>query len=484
MAEFERDKDGNWPVRVRFGHGRAKRMVISGALSMPEAKARLARLREMGDIVSALPHDEAVEFLRDAALAEASELPDLFAVAKEQAARESGAAMAPDAKAVTFEDFAERWVSGELAKLYPGQRGLRIKASVRGDEAIFRVLKPVIGKVKLHLFSLADAHRAIRALPEMTEANRRHYRQFMNRVLNLAVYPAGIIKANPLPQGFVGSKPPSREKTYLYPVEDEQLLTGPAPFGRRLFYGFKGRTGLRLSEAMKLRVRHFDFRTGEMRVEKAITTTNKRGRKFVVRDDVWQALDILFGKADPDTPLFQPLGGRNPWEQFHRDLRASGCTRHALYEDTDTRQPIRVHDLRATFITLALLEGRDLGWIMLRTGHSTLENLRAYEREATHAKDMGLSQLGPLDELLGLRQKPNRKKYSGGDMRKSAGGIGGYGAGASALLGAPAEFTSSGGDAVHSNPRETIGLGPESKGPKADRGAPLAQVIPLRRRGR
>ena len=43
---------------------------------------------------------------------------------------------------------------------------------------------------------------------------------------------------------------------------------------------------------------------------------------------------------------------------FRVHLKLAGVTRPVLFETTAPRQRIRVHDLRATFVTLALANGR------------------------------------------------------------------------------------------------------------------------------
>ena len=58
-------------------------------------------------------------------------------------------------------------------------------------------------------------------------------------------------------------------------------------------------------------------------------------------------------------------------EQLRLDLKAAGVSRAVLYEQSATRQPVRVHDLRATFVTVSLANGKNEGWVMDRTGHTT-----------------------------------------------------------------------------------------------------------------
>jgi len=74
--------------------------------------------------------------------------------------------------------------------------------------------------------------------------------------------------------------------------------------------------------------------------------------------------------------------------------------RAELSERTATRRPIRVHDLRATFITLALAAGRSETWVMDRTGHTTSAMLNLYRRQARNAAELHLGELAPLNLAL------------------------------------------------------------------------------------
>jgi integrase len=55
---------------------------------------------------------------------------------------------------------------------------------------------------------------------------------------------------------------------------------------------------------------------------------------------------------------------------FREHLAGAGVTRPELFEQSGHRRPIRVHDLRATFVTLALAAGRSEAWVADRTGHT------------------------------------------------------------------------------------------------------------------
>jgi hypothetical protein len=71
-----------------------------------------------------------------------------------------------------------------------------------------------------------------------------------------------------------------------------------------------------------------------------------------------------------------------------------------LFERDETRQPIRLHDTRATFITIALANGRSEAWVQDRTGHRSSVMINRYRRAARTAAELGLGELAPLDRAI------------------------------------------------------------------------------------
>ena len=61
---------------------------------------------------------------------------------------------------------------------------------------------------------------------------------------------------------------------------------------------------------------------------------------------------------------------------------------------------IRVHDLRGTFVTLSLANGRTEAWVADRTGHRSSVMINRYRRAARTATEPGLGLLAPLNEAM------------------------------------------------------------------------------------
>jgi len=112
---------------------------------------------------------------------------------------------------------------------------------------------------------------------------------------------------------------------------------------------------------------------------------------FVLRLDLSQGPRWLRGKNwDPKTRHKNELC----------DLRTAGITRSELFERTASRQPIRLHDLRATFVTVSLANGKTEQWVMDRTGHKSSQMIALYARQARSWAELNLEPLLPLDTLL------------------------------------------------------------------------------------
>ncbi len=166
----------------------------------------------------------------------------------------------------TFREFAEHWTSGGLAREFPAH--VRVKRTA--DDDVSRLEKwvyPAIADLPLSRVGL-DHYDAILRAVSGSQATRRHVAQLIRRVLQLAVYPARLLTANPIPRGALPKKGAARAFPYLYPVEDAALLAcRDVPLPRRVIYGFLAREGMRTSEALALRWEQLDLERGTVSVE-------------------------------------------------------------------------------------------------------------------------------------------------------------------------------------------------------------------------
>lgn len=84
--------------------------------------------------------------------------------------------------------------------------------------------------------------------------------------------------------------------------------------------------------------------------------------------------------------------------QYREHLRAAGITRPVLFELSKSRQQIRLHDTRATFVTVSLANGKSEAWVQDRTGHKSSTMIAKYRRAARMAAEVGVGEFVRMDE--------------------------------------------------------------------------------------
>jgi hypothetical protein len=176
-----------------------------------------------------------------------------------------------------------------------------------------------------------------------------------------------------------------------------------AALGRRFYYGFTAREGGRKNAFRKLRVRN--IAAGMLRED---TNKTDEPRLAALEQDVALAIDLYLRWYRPDAKpgdyLFTTNGRPLPekmTEAFHADLKLAGGMREALFEDSDTRKPIRVYDLRATFVTIRLANRWSTSDVKDKTGHKSVQMIERYNRDggpvrALKARSKGLRDFVPL----------------------------------------------------------------------------------------
>ncbi len=411
-------KDGRWIARITLAK---KRVVVHLATCVTrddedKAKTRtelLARLA--GQLTAAGRGDVAMPLLDRAAGRDGKALSDVLEAAKRLCAGEA----APVSAAVTFADFAERWTSGALHARYPDH----VKDIDQDDnrERLAKYVLPLVGSVPLREFGIDQADAVMSALPPtLSRPTRRHVAQVMSRVLTLAAFPGRIIAQNPLPKGYLPQIGPGKAKAFLYPDEDARLMrTTSVELSSRVLYGFLAREGMRSqSEAGRLTWSDLDLVRGMLKLDE-----NKTGdpRAWALNPGVVRAMaeykrlrkpasenELVFVDADGEGLLDED--DSKIVDRFRRHLQEAGVARAELFERSQTRQRIRVHDLRATFVTLSLANGQTETWVADRTGHRSSVMINHYRRAARQVAELNLGMLMPLDEAIPeLRPSPTTK---------------------------------------------------------------------------
>jgi hypothetical protein len=81
---------------------------------------------------------------------------------------------------------------------------------------------------------------------------------------------------------------------------------------------------------------------------------------------------------------------------------AAGVRRPELHNATTEQITLRIHDLRGSFVTIALANRRSESWVEDRTWHRSSQMLAQYKRATRTAAELSLGDLTPLDAALGL----------------------------------------------------------------------------------
>jgi integrase len=306
----------------------------------------------------------------------------------------------------TFRDFATQWTNGELAKRFPDH--VRTKKTAEHD--VYRLdahIYPVVGDIPIARFRTEDAELVMRSLPpELAAGSRRQVAQLLHRVLKLAAYPARLIERSPLPKGFLPKPSAKKAQQWLYPEEDLRLLRCvDVPLRHRVLYGFLAREGMRRSEAMRLCWSDIDMTRGTVTLDENKTDDPRAwvlDHGVVTALERWRKLECPTAKASDEVFAGSDEGmdENHLATTFRSHLNRAGSMRQVLFQRTKARNPIRLHDLRATFVTLSLALGRTETWVCDRTGHRSSQMVNGYRRAARTAEELQLGPLTPLHEAI------------------------------------------------------------------------------------
>jgi integrase len=316
----------------------------------------------------------------------------------------------PDER-TSFREFGERWTSGRLHEDFP----VHVKEIDQHDNKarLENHVYPVIGDVPMRELSLDHADLVL-AQPTIPKGSLRHVALVLHRLIVLAVYPGRLLSANPLPKGWLPTQSSRRAKEWLLPREDAQLMASTSiPLVRRVLLGFMSREGMRESEAARLEWRDVDLeheKGGSVALDENKT---EDPRSWALGPDVaealrrWKTIAPSSRWVFPAEALPGPLRRRGKHvsvsklaEQLRADLKAAGVTRPTLFESGPKRMRLRAHDLRGTFVTLALANGKTETWVQDRTGHKSSTMINLYRRQARKAAELNLGALKPLHEAI------------------------------------------------------------------------------------
>jgi integrase len=411
-----RTASGHYFAQFSIGGGQRKGTLLRTCETEEQAERRkvaiaklVARLRDSGHTTVIANTIREAGQLDEEGMRKLAKLVERIANGKEP-----GLETPPTARrsGLTVAELADLWTSGELATQYPDH--VRVKRSSDDDRRLLAWLGNVrmpdgttFGHHAVASVTLDECDHVMTALPKtaQTPSTRRQYAQAIRKLLTYAVYPLRLLPALPIPKGWLPKGGSGKSKQWIYPSEDVALMQCRAvPLARRLFYGLLVREGLRVREALSLTWADVDLERGVLRLD---TNKTEDPRSWAMGEDVSRALNawrtLRGGKAEKVTRLFPRglVGERcHLAPRLRQGLTLASVKRPELTEPKKGRLPLRAHDLRGTFVTLALAAGRTEAWVTDRTGHRSSAMIYLYKRAARTASELGLGWLAPLDESI------------------------------------------------------------------------------------
>jgi integrase len=304
----------------------------------------------------------------------------------------------------TVRELVKAWTDGDLFRLHGRVNGLRklagakinwwtlekhaLKIKTRGARGVefgaLRVVDVTEDDVAEVMAQHADGRHATR---------QKTYRR-LHRVFDLAIFPCKLREEgdNPVTRRL---RPVADEDEklflFLYPQEVVALLRcKTVPEGRRVLYALAVYTGLRKGSLYRLKWRDIDFENGTLSVLK----TKTGAPAFFAVDASLVFLLRLWhercGRPGGDQGIISGVDcePRREAQALRADLAAAGIKRAALSSYDPNIEPLRFHDLRATFVTWARRAQMSDAWISERTGHQSDEMIARYTRAAQTLADL------------------------------------------------------------------------------------------------
>lgn len=397
-----------YEARIRIEGKIRKGFALTAVAGETAARERCTAMALIASRLRAAGHSDKTEDLLKMAAKQRPGRPWEAVLAAVDTLTTAGGAvpMAGEAAPITWAKLGDEWTSGRLAAKHADH--VRKKQHVDADQRFARLyVNPKIGDNAVRDARLEDFEAVMADLPaHLKPASRRHVAQYMSKLASLAVYPCRLLAASPIPRGWLPKGTGRLAMQCLRPAEDKALMASGAPLVRRLFFGVLAREGLRREELATILWSSLDLEHGAITLD--VNKTDDP-RSWALHPGVARALRAWRDRYRKDAPGDERvfidehgvmLSTAHMAAQLRVDLARAGVDRPELYARTDARQPLRVHDLRSTAVTVWLANGKSEAWCCDRTGHRSSVMLNRYRRAARSWSELGLGELLSLDEAI------------------------------------------------------------------------------------
>jgi integrase len=269
----------------------------------------------------------------------------------------------PTAGTIRYAEWAESWLAG-LHNIGPKTRA--------GYESLLRSrIVPTFGNVELKRISAASVRSWVADMTDegLSAARIHQALRVVRQSLSVAV-DDGLIVRNPAAKVKL-PRVEKRRQRFLTAFELSRLADECGDYGP--FVWFLGWSGLRLGEAVALRVDKVDVETRRVRVEESATeidghltfgpTKTHETRTVILPRLAIDRLE-LDGKAEDDFVFTAPRGGPLRAHNFRRRVFTPAAERIGIPD-------LLIHDLRDTAASLAISTGASIKAVQRMLGHAS-----------------------------------------------------------------------------------------------------------------
>lgn len=300
---------------------------------------------------------------------------------------------------ITFAEVAERWVK---------QCNHRPRTAIARDQILRVHLLPFLGLRPIRSITTSDLRDLVAMWREegYSPGSIRNFVRIISPIMKLALAD-DLITKNPTSALRLEPTRPAK-RVELSPKQCQLMLLHTGDHYRPLIY-FLLVTGVRVGEALELRVGDVDFEKSQVVVTESKTAAGCR-RIAVCEHDlgvIRRQIEAMYGsEPEPDGHLFLGVGGRPVNDGFLRRQIISRIIR-------DSGLPkFTPHDLRRAHATMLVDAGVNPLVVKERMGHASIETtLSYYARPTTRAlesaSEVAINYISRVDTPAVPRPVPN-----------------------------------------------------------------------------
>jgi len=300
---------------------------------------------------------------------------------------------------ITFAEVAERWVK---------QCNHRARTATSRDQILRVHLLPTLGPRPIRSITTSDLRDLVVALREedYSPGTIRNIVGIVNPIMKLALADDLITKNPTSGLRLEPARPATRVE--LSPRQCELMLLHAGDYYRPLIYLLLV-TGVRVGEALDLRVGDVDFEKMQVVVTESKTAAGRRRISLCANDlrVIRQQIEAMYGsEPNPSRHLFLGVRGRPVNDGFLRTRVISKIIR-------DSGLPkFTPHDLRRAHATMLVDAGMNPLVVKERMGHASIETTLAYYARPTAraletASEVAFNFITRADSSTASRTVPN-----------------------------------------------------------------------------